>query len=353
MKMIKNYLKCLVLATPITWISCNDKEPEALLPSDFENGVFITNEGNFGEADGSLSYFDLTENKAYNHVYSLANPGKTLGDVVQSIHTNSDQLIFIIVNNSHKVEALLPDNLESYYTIEGLKLPRYMASRPGFLYISEWVSFSEPGRIAVVDPTSGVVLRNITTDYGAEGLLITENKLFVSNNFSSTVSVIDLSSEEVIKTLNVGSSPGQFLLDAEGDVWIVSAGGFDDQFAPLEDGKLLEIDAETLMIKKEISLGMNVSTKISINPSGDQIYYFSGTALYRIPTDASVAPTVAFIHNDEAVSFYGLGIDPSGRIYLSDAKAFSESGQISIYEPDGSFAHSFDAGRGPNAFLFN
>ncbi len=346
------YLNLLILIAPVLWISCNEKEAETLLPGDFDNGILITNEGNFGDGDASLSYYDFEEDKVYNNVFSLANAGKTIGDVMQSAHLDQDH-VFLVVNNSNKVEALNLTDMTMDYTISDLKLPRYMTSQGDKGYVSEWVSFSDVGCISVIDLTTGEIEKSIETDYGAEGVLITDGKLFVSNNFSTTLTVIDLSSETVVKTIDVGSSPGEMEVDADGDIWLICGGGYDDNYSPLGDGKLFEIDPAATSIKQVIELGKNVSTKIAMDPTHQTIYYFSGTTVYGFSQNSNTASDVPLISEDNATAFYGIGTDVSGRIYLADQKGFVENGEVFVYEDDGTFLEKFIVGRGPNGFALN
>ncbi|MEQ9216748.1 MAG: hypothetical protein RLO17_01815 [Cyclobacteriaceae bacterium] len=345
------YTNLLILALAILW-SCNEKETELLLPDDFENGILISNEGSFGSGDASLSYYDLASQKVFNNVFSLVNDGKEIGDVMQSIYMNQDHA-FLVVNNSNKVEALNLADMTFDFTIDNLKLPRYMISDGDKGYVSEWVSFSDVGRVSIVDLVTGEVQKTIDTDYGAEGVIIAENKLFVSNNFSTTLTVIDPSTETVTKTIDVGSSPGEMVMDTDGDIWLICGGGYDANYHPLEDGKLVEINPATVEIKNEVDLGMNVNTKIAIDPAGKKLYYFSGTSVYEHDVELQFVSGTPFISAADAVSFNGIGVDGSGNLYLGDSKGFVENGEVFIYGSDGTFMEKFSVGRGPNGFILN
>lgn len=348
-----NKLKLLLLATPIFWMSCNEKETESLLPGDFENGIMITNEGNFGSGDATLSYYDLETQKVYNDVFGLANDGKEIGDVMQSIFVDQAHA-FLVVNNSNKVEALNLSDMTIDYTVANLKLPRYMVGNADKGYVSEWVSFSDVGRVSIIDLTTGEILKSVETDFGAEGVIIAEDQLFVSNNFSTTLTVIDLATETVTKTIEVGSSPGEMKIDAAGDIWLICGGGYDANFSPLNDGKLVEIDPTSLEISIVVELGKNVSTKAAMDPTGENLYYFSGTSAYKYGIGSQEVSGTPLISEDDATGFYGIGVDDSGNIYLSDSKGFTENGEVFIYEPNGDFVEKFNVeGRGPNGFAFN
>ena len=134
MKRIKiQFLKiCLLYVSMIFIDGCEQSEilnTDNDLPGSFKPGVFIINEGNIGWGNGSVSFFDFTELKVYNHLFQKAN-NRVLGDVPQSMFI-MDNLGFIVVNNSGKIEVVNMDNFRSVNTITGLTSPRY------FLPVSE------------------------------------------------------------------------------------------------------------------------------------------------------------------------------------------------------------------------
>ncbi|MBW3546311.1 MAG: SMP-30/gluconolactonase/LRE family protein [Bacteroidetes bacterium] len=245
------------------------------------------------------------------------------------------------------------DSLEIAYTLTDVSLPRYMASHEGKGYLTEWVSFNDAGRVTVFDLETGNIEKSITTGFGSEGILVAANKLFVTNNFTNNLVVIDMVSEQVTDTLNVGSSPAGMVTDAEGDVWVICSGGYDENFAPLNDGMLLEINPSDLSVKTEVALDQNVSGKIAANTDGHRLYYFSGNLIYAFDVSETEAPSSALVEESNAMGFYGIGVDKDGLIYAADAKGFAENGEVFRYNPDGTFIDKFAVGRGPNGFSFN
>jgi YVTN family beta-propeller protein len=204
----------------VFFVACNDNDESP--KGEYSSGVFIVNEGNFGSADGSISFYDPASGSTKHDIFGLVNNNLALGDVVQSMTIDGD-LAYIVVNNSNKVEVVNANTFVSEYRLNEVKLPRYFVVHAGKGYLTEWVSFSEQGRVAVVDLNSRTIATRITTDFGAENLVVQNNKLYVSNSFTNTVSVIDLAANAVIKTIEVGSSPGRFVVDKNNRLWVVSA----------------------------------------------------------------------------------------------------------------------------------
>lgn len=335
-------------------ISCSDDEKQSL---NIQNGVFVVNEGNFTKGNGTISFWDKGNSTTLN-LFGVANNKKALGDVVQSMSIH-DGKAYIIVNNDNKLEIVNENTFQSVHTLKDLKMPRYFTTLDNVGYLTEWVSFDQRGRVSIIDLESHEITGTITTDYGAENIMAYNDLLYVSNSSSNTVSVIDPAQEEVIKTIEVGDSPGELLIDNDNKLWVVCGGGYDETWSPLNNGALVQIDptksndSEASSVLKTIELGMNISAKAVIDVSNNNIYYYKTKSVYKINTTATEAPAEPLFTATDAVSLYGIGLDKEESVlYLADDKGFTGNGAALTYELDGTFITSFETGIGPNGFIF-
>lgn len=356
MKNLKRYMLVLLTVFSVTFSSCDDDDNNA--SGKFEKGIFVVNEGNFLDADGTVSHINEDNGTVTQDLFGSVNNGLALGDVVQSMTIDED-LAYIVVNNSNKMEVVNSNTFKKEYTLTGLAMPRYFTTFNGKGYLTEWVSFSAPGRVSIIDLEDHSVIESITTDFGAENIIAYEEKLYVSNNFTNTVSVIDPATEEVIKTIEVGTAPGAFVVDKNNMLWVICGGGTDDEWNPLNDGKLVQIDpAESddevsNSVQKTIELGVNVTPKMTINKAMDKIFYYKSKSVYMVGISDTEAPSSALLTEAAATSFYGIGIDPENdMLYVADSKAFSGNGAVYRYSLAGSFIDNITAGMGPNGFVF-
>ncbi len=338
----------LLLTLSLGWVSCIEEDQLPELPTHYEGGVFILNEGNYGQGNASLGFYNSNTSVFRDFAYSDANGVETLGDILQSGNIIDDQLYLILNGTGKIISADLKDSLKTTYEIEGLEQPRFMVHSGSKGYVSNWVSYDKNGYIAVVDLEAGSILKNIPMGNQPEAVLIANGKLFVSNQGVNNLLVVSLSTEQVKDTIAVGTSPNGLVLDAEGDLWVMCAGAYQEN-----NGVLYEIDTESLAKKKEIQLAKNTSGKIAISPAKDQIYYYSGTNVYAIATSATTPPSAALIEESSALGFYGLGVFPTGELYLSDARDYVQSGEVFRYKADGTLISKFKAGLLPNGFVFN
>src|SRR5262245_4125380 len=132
MNNLKYLFSIAIVAFSFTFSSCDD---ENKAKGDFQTGVFVVNEGNFLDADGSVSFIHPSE-AVTQDLFGTVNDGRALGDVVQSM-TISGDLAFVVVNNSNKVEIVNANTFQAIHTITNVKLPRYFTTLNGKGYLTE------------------------------------------------------------------------------------------------------------------------------------------------------------------------------------------------------------------------
>lgn len=325
--------------------SCSKQDPKP--KGEFSTGVLVINEGSFKKADGTIGFFDPTSLEAKQDIYGLKNNGKALGDIVQSMFIDGD-LAYISVNNSNTLEVVNSNTFVAEYTLADVKLPRYFTVYKGKGYLTEWVSFTDPGRVSVINLTDRKVETTITTDFGAENILEANGNLYVSNNFSNTISVINPSDNKVSTTIEVGSSPGEFVLDIDNKLWVICGGDFG-----LDNASLHKINPSTNKVEMSLELSVSTSSRLVLNKAKNQLLFTSGKNIYRVSTQSPAVPQSAFITASDAVQVYGIGVDPqTDIIYVADAKGFQSNGTVFRYKSDGIAIDNFTAGKGPNGFIF-
>ena len=336
-----------------TVFSCDDDDNRK--PSgQFSQGVFVVNEGAFSSANSSITHYDPSTSTATQNIFSTVNNGKALGDVAQNMSIH-DNIGYIVVNNSNTIEVVDAPTFSSKATISGLALPRYFTVDDGLGYVTEWVSFTDPGRVSIIDLRTNEVIGNIPVGYGAENIFEEDDLLYVSNNFENTVSVIDTHTRTVVKTITVADAPGEILEDADDKIWVVCGGswdGNDGALVQLDPGKSRDASAQSVV--KTIALGMNIAAKAALSSNGRDLFYFTGTKIYKLATSSTTAPEEPLINESAATEFYGIGVDPkTNTLYAGDAKAFVGSGTVFRYESSGTALDNFTTGIGPNGFVFH
>lgn len=340
------FIKSLLISSAFL-VACGDDDTS---PSGaFSSGVLIVNEGNFTEEDGSISFYD--GESVSQGAFQTVNDLPTLGSVVQSM-TVSDDYAYIVVNNSNKVEVVERYTFESVTTIDAA-LPRYMVISEGIGYLTEWVSFGSAGQVSRIDLSTNTVIGTIEVGFLPEDIEIVNGSLYVTEAFGSSLYEVDLSTETVT-TYELTNGSEQIVTDANSNLWIACEGGSDENFAPLNNGSLVQFNTTTKTITQTFELNVNYQGKLAIDVSGNTIVIPVNSDVFSFEIDATSFPSSPVISDENMTSIYGVGVDPeSGDIYLGDSKNFLDDGEVFIYNQSGTFKTSFGVGRAPNGFVFN
>lgn len=351
----------MLLSATLLLSSCSDKEDNGALPQNhfYDNGVFIVNEGVFQQGNSSVSFFNPANSTLTEDAFGLEN-ARPLGDVAQSVSRSGNRL-YIVVNNSQKVEVVNRVSFSSLATIAGLSSPRYMLEvTSSKIYISDWGSNS----LKIILNNGDVVSGSIPTGTGPEQMLLFNNKVYVANvggfGSDSTVTIINAVNDQVISTLNVGINPNSLVLDANNKIWILCAGSIGTDFTPgtFDDieGKLIRIDPATDGIEAIFNMAQSEHPlKLTINQSKTDLFYLMSSSsydgsIYRMNISSPSLPLAGLVNKN----FYGLGIHPlTGDIYGGYSPVFGQKGYMFRYQFDGILIDSVKVGIGPNGFYFN
>ena len=320
------------------------------------SSVYITNEGNFGTGNGSLSIYDKTTNLVSNDVFSSNNGGALLGDVVQSMECINGNG-YICVNNSSTIQVIDENHL--YIAAIQVSQPRYLKQvNTSKAYASDWGI----NGIQVIDLLSNTVSTTIDCGTGPEGIAVSNGFAYVCNvggwGLDSTVTVINTNTDAVETTLTVGDKPNSAVVDINGNVWVLTGGftEYDANWNVISEtpGVLAMINASTNTIESSLVFPIgNHPEDLVINGAGNKLYYSDGSwskAVYEFGINDVDLSTTPIIDR----SFYGLGYDPvSNEIYGSDAVDFTQQGWVYRYATSGAVIDSFQVGIIPGSFAFS
>jgi len=86
--------------------------------------------------------------------------------------TIDGEFSYVVVNNSNKIEVVKANTFEAVHTIDGLSLPRYLTTLDGAGYVTEWVSFADPGRVTKIDLEDHTAGESIPLDMARKTFLL-------------------------------------------------------------------------------------------------------------------------------------------------------------------------------------
>jgi YVTN family beta-propeller protein len=337
-----------ILFISLTIISCSSDEPAP--KGKFSKGVFIINEGNFSESNGSIGFYDETTKSITQDLFNSAN-GVSPGGILQSLYVHENRA-FIIDQVGSVIHVVDANSFESIATIDnGLSTPRYMTINNGKGYVSNWGMFDEnfnlnESYIAIIDLATYEVIDTVPVGSGAEALINSGSSVMVANSFSNTIEEVDTSSDTVVKSIEVAAGPTGFVLDRNNKLWVLT-----NSF--VSGSSLLQLDLTNGSIIKSFEIAASAKSLVA-NTAGDQLYYLSApfgveAQIKKIAIDATGDSNSLLIKGQ---NLYGLGIEPTTDIiYVANSNAFQGNGTIIRYN-QGEIIDSFSAGVGPNSFVF-
>ena len=353
MKMIKNNF-LIILLSILVLASCQNDSIRPNVPIGlYENGYFVTNEGNFGTGNGSLSFID-DRGSVSNNIFAQTN-SFSLGDVVQSMEIINEKA-YIVVNNSSKVEVANIDSMDYITTIVGLSSPRYILQvSENKAYVSDWGI----GGLQVIDLNTNSIISTISTGQGPEKMLIQDNKVFVCNvggfGLDNTISVIDVNSDMLITNIIVGDKPNSIVEDASGGIWILAGGNteYDANWNVIAEtpGELTKINNQTNSVEESIVFEVGDHPKdLIIDEMGNKLYFSNGSwskAVYEFDINNNSVSNNPIISK----SFYSLAFNDN-HIYGTDVKDYVQNGWSYKYNTSGLIVDSLEVGIIPGGYCF-
>lgn len=316
-------------------------------------GFFLLNEGNMGSNKASLDFYDYTTGVYHRNIFGERNPDevKDLGDVGNDLKIYGDKL-YAVINCSNYLEVM---DVNTAKHISKIAIPncRYLAFKDGYAYVSAYAGpvqinpNARIGYVAKIDTARLEVVGECIVGYQPEEMAVVGNKLYVANsggyrapNYDRTVSVIDLTTFEEIKKIDVAINLHRITPDKYGNLYVSSRG--DSYNIP---SKTFIIDTQTDQVSDELSDLPNSQMALC----RDSLYIYSNEWSYAtrewtvsyaiVDTRTRKILSRNFITDgtEKKISVpYALAANPNtGEFFVADAKDYVSPGTLHCFGPDG------------------
>lgn len=325
------------------------------MDSSGSRGLFIINEGNFQYGNASLSYYNPIDGNVEREVFYRAN-GMKLGDVAQSMTMHGGKG-WIVVNNSHVIFAIDPDNFKETGRIEGLTSPRYIH------FVSDtkaYVTQLWDNTITIVDPVLFEIIGSIpvpgmSVATGSTEQMVQKGKWAYCNcwSYNNRIIKIDTESDRVAESLEVGSQPNSIVLDKRGRLWVLTDGGYNPTtgMSGTEAPRLLRINPDDMTIETSFTLDSESASELTINSDGSRLYWIADD-VWSMEITATRLPVRPFLESRDT-RYYGLTISPeTDDVYVADAIDYQQPGMVYRYSSEGKLMDEFYAGITPGSFCW-
>jgi DNA-binding beta-propeller fold protein YncE len=353
---MRNYFtRTILIGLTFLAFGC-ETDPEPNQPSatfDYSEGVLIVNEGPFTNGTGTITYVKPDGSEIKSAIFQEANNARPLGSIAQSLGVVGEK-IYVLVNNSNKIEVVNHKSFKSITSLLNIELPRYMVQvSETKAYITCW-----DGKIKVLNTEKDEIYTEIEGRLGQEKLLKVDNTAWVLNQggygIDSTISVINISTNVIDTTIYVFARPSGICEDKDGLVWVMCAGREDYHAGGATQGHLIAINKTDYSIEKDFVFPDSVKHPLNliINAAGDELFYVYPGGINRFQISEDTLILSPFISYEGA--FYSVGYDlKEDCIYASDVLDYVQNGQVFVYDAlSGIEERTFKAGIVPTFFYF-
>ena len=347
----------LISLSTIAFSSCEKTESTPAQP--YDDGVFVINAGNFFDNNGTLSLISRDSKIAAIDIFLKENNRSIAGGI--SDYSEVDEKGIILVDNSTDgkdvIEIVNARTFKSIVSIKGeIDNPRKVIKvGTNKAYITCWDTFNadytyKQGFVAVLDLLSNKITKKIPVDSGAEDIVLIGNLAYVGNvNGQTTIKVIDVLKDEVKESIEIGTEPSNFVLDASNKIWMISS------------NTILLFNPTTKTFDLKLKAGVNEKkspNSLCISKNKKTLFYtynfYDAADGYKLKgeistIDISTGTSKTFINR----TFSSIGFDSeSEMIYMSLIPSYKQSGYIFRYQTSGTLIDSVKAEIAPSRFYF-
>ena len=337
-------MKRELLVVVLIMVGCDSSSTSSSEPEN-SSWVFVANEGDFFGNNGYVTMIDEFGNQFDSEV---------LGDVVQALAVYEDKLI-VSVNNSQKliVFDITDSGISNPQEIltDGMS-PRELIVIDDKLYFGAWdpdynVYQTTPGFLKVLSLESFEIESTIDVGIMPEGLLYNSNCLWVANSGESTVNKIDIYTNSIVETIDVGNGP-QNLVSSNGDIYI-SRRFYDDNWSEFHGSSKISGDQVT-----SLTYGSGVICGGSVLDFNGQVYRSFEGGIAPLQEDLNLNESARIgsynqgnVYHVEIIGdhiWFGLAVlDDNG--WLA-----SEPGTVKVIDSNGLEISSYEVGINPGDF---
>lgn len=341
----------------LLFFSCQD-EGHLTPTGAYSEGVFIINEGIFGQTSGTISHYNPNTSAVEQKIFNKVNQ-RDLGDVVQSLSIHEGKA-YIVVNNSNKIEVVDQATFKEVAQITGLRLPRYLLPiSTTQAYVTEWGANGLVGTIAVLDLSTNTVVNRISVGGGPERLYEKDGKIYVTHTggyaTNNIVSVLNPTTHQLETTITVLDKPSTCVEDKDGHLWVACGGKIVYTTYPTIDtvnstvSGLVKINPATNTVVSTLSFGKGkpIGNLMLDAITKDELYYTKVGKVWKYNI-ANATETALFDGR-----FYGMDLQPSTNYIYGATNSGINAAYAKRYTNAGVLVDSFPVGVFANGFVFS
>lgn len=308
-------------------------------------GVFVANQGNFGDGNGTITTYDPETET----VRSSAISG--LGSIVQGIAIQGPHL-YVAANSAARADVFSTDDLSQSGQITDLNRPRYFAFTDEVTAFVTDQTFAGPSDVKVLDVSGSEpqLSDSIEVSGTPDGIASAGSRVYASlGAFGGTtlVAAIDAGDNRLVDEIDIDCASRFLVTDTDPEVFAFCT---DAAEAVVLDGSSGQIK-ERLSLPDTVESASSIGQPVSVSREVQEVYATTDTGILRIDTETN--EHVETLDVEDPSSIGGLAYDGlRDELYLARVRGFTEAGRVTIHERDGTQIASFEAGIAPTYVTF-
>lgn len=361
----KQLLFVAIATLSLLFFACDDNDDNSDSQHYVElTGTYINNYGSFSGVKTTLTAFNVDSLTTEQGAFESHN-GYRLSSNIQHAFVYKGKIYATGNNKDILIEMGADDLIETTSDTVSLVKPQFITAKGDYLYVSCWGvvvdwSVMASSYIAKYNIKTKTVEKEIPMPGGPEGLIISNNKLYVALNASDSVSVIDLSTDSLIKNIPMPAVSSYFVKDKEDNLYVSLVG---TSTYPSTETGLAYINTTTDEMEVHYKLA-NVSAAyasiIAYDEDNDRVYLTAAVynESWKLEGNISIfnADNKEFEREflEESVTgIQGVSLNPeTEQVYVLVSNGTGTAGACRIYNEDGTFVKEVETGISPNWTIF-
>ena len=314
-------------------------------PGAYENGILVLNEGLFQQNNSSISFYNLANQQVYTQCFLTEN-NRGLGDTgndFEKYNLNGKDYVIIAVDISSQIEIVEANTLKSVAQIPLFDGTNAREPRRIEVYGMKAFVCNFDGTVSVIDLISNSVVKTITVGANPDGMVQVANKLYVSNSgglnypvYDSTITIIDMNTNNIIENFETRINSSSMIVDSQNEIYLLSSGNYADI-----NPALVRINTTTNQVDQLFDIPIGSMTKV-----GDWIYYYNldSKKVMRINLITENLDATIILDCADYETFSGLQYNAElNLLFCFDANGYVNSTTVRCYATSGVFQYEFMA----------
>ncbi len=306
--------------------SCTSDSTEVeISPITYQNGYFISNEGNFNSQGAKVTFLTRDLSMKQDDVYGYNNNKEILGDVLQTIGLNGNKA-YLVLNNSNKIVVVDRYTFKKLAVItDQIDNPRGITFTSDFIYVSNTNFTAHTQSVTKYKASDYSFVSKISMTDVSDKIVEAGGNIFVQNassGYGNKITYINTSNDSKTE-ISVPNGQIGNTVSYKSNVYTISS--------TAADSYIYKISSTGAMTPVITLTGIPNATNLQID--NDKIYFSSANKVYTTSLATPAIPSAPLLTAADGgpyFTLYGFNVI-DGRIFASDVKQFTAESEMIIY----------------------